>query len=137
MEEAHPLGNCSCAPRLPCDSAMCACLSAHACIAAARQAQALRVLPQPGGSAHSPTLKSSRYTARCPSIVLCTPCSGVERGVLEPALRVWGLEKRHDGQAACEPGGGEYGGVPDHPPRLHNHRTSPAQALLTTLIETC
>jgi hypothetical protein len=45
--------------------------------------------------------------------------------------------KRHDAQAACEPGGGECGGIPDHPPRLHAHRTSPAQALLTILTETC
>jgi hypothetical protein len=45
--------------------------------------------------------------------------------------------KRHDGQAACEPGAGGCGGVPVHPARLHTHRTSPAQALLTTLTETC
>jgi hypothetical protein len=42
-----------------------------------------------------------------------------------------GLEKQHDVQAACEPGGGGCGGVPDHPARLHTHRTSPVQALLT------
>jgi hypothetical protein len=45
-----------------------------------------------------------------------------------------GSEKRHDAQAACEPGGGECGGVPFHPARLHTHRTSPAQALLTILM---
>jgi hypothetical protein len=44
-----------------------------------------------------------------------------------------GLEKRHVVQAACEPGGGGCGGVPVHPARLHTHRTSPAQALLTIL----
>jgi hypothetical protein len=49
--------------------------------------------------------------------------------VFEPTIK--GLEKRHDVQAACEPGGGGCGGVPVHPPRLHTHRTSPAQALLT------
>jgi hypothetical protein len=38
------------------------------------------------------------------------------------------------GQAACEPGGGECGGVPVHPPRLRSHRTSSAQALLTILM---
>jgi hypothetical protein len=53
--------------------------------------------------------------------------------VFEPALRSSG----NDVQAACEPGGGECGGVPVHPPRLNTHRTSPAQALLTMLIETC
>jgi hypothetical protein len=45
--------------------------------------------------------------------------------------------KRHDGQAACEPGGGGSGGVPVHPARLHAHSTSPAQALLTIWIYTC
>jgi hypothetical protein len=43
------------------------------------------------GAVHAPPghPQSSRYTARCPSIVLCTPCSGMEWGVIEPALRVW------------------------------------------------
>ena len=45
--------------------------------------------------------------------------------------------KRHDAQAACEPGGRGCGGVPVHPLRLHTHRTSPAQALLTMLTEPC
>ena len=44
--------------------------------------------------------------------------------------------KRHDVQAACEPGGRGRRGVPVHPTRLQTHRTSPAQALLTILIET-
>jgi len=73
--------------------------------------------------------QNSRFTPRCPSVVLWTPCSGVEWRVSDPALK----GKRHDEQAACEPGGGECGGVPVHPPRLRSHRTSPAQALLTTL----
>jgi hypothetical protein len=37
-------------------------------------------------------------------------------------------------QAAHEPGRGGCGGVPDHPPRLRAHRTSPAQALLTSRV---
>ena len=49
---------------------------------------------------------------------------------VDPALK----GKRHDEQAACEPGGGECGGVPVHPARLHGHRTSLAQALLTILM---
>jgi hypothetical protein len=32
---------------------------------------------------------------------------------------------------ACEPGGGGCRGVAVHPARLHTHRTSPAQALVT------
>jgi hypothetical protein len=85
---------------------------------------------------HAPSeqthLSSSRFTPRCPSVVLWTPCSGGEWRVFEPAIK----RKRHDGQAACEPGGGGCGGVPVHPARLHTHRTSPAQALLTTLLDT-
>jgi hypothetical protein len=45
-----------------------------------------------------------------------------------------GSERRHDRQAACEPGGGGCWGVPDHLARLHTHRTFPAQALLTILM---
>jgi hypothetical protein len=76
-------------------------------------------------------LLGSRYTPRRIFIVVWTFCSGV-------CSNRPGLEKRHwRGQAACEPGGGACGGVPVHPLRLHTHRTSPAQALLTTLIETC
>ena len=71
-------------------------------------------LPLAGkGAVHAPPghPQSSRYTARCPSIVLCTPCIGVE----------WprqGLGERHVAQEACEPGRGGYGG-PAHPTRLH------------------
>jgi hypothetical protein len=78
--------------------------------------------------------QSSRYTPRCPSVVLWTLCSGVEWGVRTDHQ---GLEKRHDGQVACEPAGGDCRQVPDHHSRLHTHRTSPAQALLTILTETC
>jgi hypothetical protein len=74
--------------------------------------------------------QNSRYTPRCPFFVLWTPCSRV--GVCpEPTIRFG------EAQAACEPGGGGCGGGPVHPARLHTHRASPAQALLTTLTETC
>jgi hypothetical protein len=84
----------------------------------------------PLGYLTHPHPQSSRYTPRCPSVVLWTPCSGVGWRVFEPAVTVG---KRHDAQAACEPGRGGCGGVPVHPLRLHAHRTSPAQALLTIL----
>jgi hypothetical protein len=58
----------------------------------------------------------------------CGRRAAVWSGVCSSRLK--GSEKRHDAQAACEPGGGGCGGVPVHPPRLHTHRTSPAQALL-------
>jgi hypothetical protein len=82
------------------------------------------------GQLSHPHPQNSRFTPRCPSVVLWTLCSGVEWGVFDHQ----GLEKRNDAQAACEPGGGGCGGVPDHHPRLHTHRTSPAQALLTILM---
>jgi hypothetical protein len=75
--------------------------------------------------------QNSRFTPRCLSVVLWTPCSGVGWGVFEPSIRVWRSGNKE--QAACEPGGGGRGGVPVHPARPRSHRTSPAQALLTIL----
>jgi hypothetical protein len=87
---------------------------------------ALHLRPQKHRAAHP---QNSRFTPRCPSVVLWTPCSGVEWGVFEPTIMVW--RSGNDAQAACEPGGGGCGGVTVHPARLHTHRTSPAQALST------
>jgi hypothetical protein len=39
------------------------------------------------GSSHPPTPQISRYTPRCRSVVLWTPCSGVEWRVFEPAVK--------------------------------------------------
>jgi hypothetical protein len=84
------------------------------------------------GSSHTPAPseqthpQNSRCTPRCPTVVLWTPCSGVEWRVFEPTIRVW---KRHDRQAACEPGGGGCRGVHVHPARLHSHRTPRPSAL--------
>jgi hypothetical protein len=80
-----------------------------------------------------PTLRTAGTLQGVPPSCCGRRAAGVEWGVFEPALRSNG----NDAQAACEPGGGECGGVPVHPPRLHTHRTSPAQALLTMLTETC
>jgi hypothetical protein len=66
------------------------------------------------------------------------PPSWCGRRVAVSCVRAGAIKRtRQDGQAACEPGGGGCGGVPVHPARLHTHRTSPAQALLTMLTETC
>ena len=81
-------------------------------------------------AACTPAPSEQQYTPRCPSVVLWTPCSGVEWRVSDPALK----GKRHDEQAACEPGGGGRGGVPVHPARLQTHRTSLAQCVLTILM---
>jgi hypothetical protein len=41
---------------------------------------------QPSEQTHP---QDSRYTPRCPSVVLWTPCSGVGWRVFEPTIRVW------------------------------------------------
>ena len=63
--------------------------------------------------------------------MLWTPCSGVKWRVFEPTIRVWrcGTTRKQPANLAVE----GCGLVPVHPLRLHTHRTSPAQALLTTL----
>jgi hypothetical protein len=75
-----------------------------------------------------PTLRTAGTLQGVPPSWCGRRAAGVEWGVFEPTIK----SKRHDAQAACEPGGGGCGGVPVHPARLHTHRTSPAQALLTT-----
>jgi hypothetical protein len=48
-----------------------------------------RVSNTTGAALTHPHPQSSRYTPRCPSVVLWTPCSGVEWRVFEPTIRVW------------------------------------------------
>ena len=45
-----------------------------------------------------------RFTPRCPSVVLWTPCSGVEWGVFEPTIRVWrsGTARKQPANLAVE-----------------------------------
>ena len=111
---------------------------AHQAPAGSPAAAFITVLTHNLGSSHTRTLRvhpqHSRYTPRCPSVVPWTPCSGVEWRVFEPTIR---FGEAVGAQAACEPGGGGCGGVPVHPARLHSHRTSPAQALLTILADIC
>jgi hypothetical protein len=45
-----------------------------------------QLTPTPSEQTHP---QSSRFTPRCPSVVLWTPCSGVEWRVFEPTIRVW------------------------------------------------
>jgi hypothetical protein len=66
--------------------------------------------------------------------VIPPSCCGRRAAVASVRTDHQGLEKR---KQPFEPGGKGCGGVPVHPLRLHTHRTSPAQALLTTLLETC
>ena len=82
-----------------------------------------------------PTLRTAGSLQGVPPSC-CGRRVAVWSGVLsKPAIMVWrsGTTRKH----ACEPGGGACGGVPVHPARLHANRTSPAQALLTILTETC
>jgi hypothetical protein len=99
----------------------------------------LQVLAQLG-RAHT-THPQSRPTLSTAGTLQGVPpsCCGRRAAVWSGLVRTdhQGLEKRLDAQAACEPGGGGCGGVPVHHLRLHTHRTSPAQALLTTSFETC
>jgi hypothetical protein len=110
-----------------CTSHLCSQEDVRLCASRVDQNQELSTHPP---SQH-PHPQNSRFTPRCPSVVLWTPCSGVEWRVFEPTIRVW--RSGNDAQAACEPGGRGGGGVPVHPARLRSHRTSPAQALLTIL----
>ena len=48
-----------------------------------------RVSNTTGAALTHPHPQSSRCTPRCPSVVLWTPCSGVEWRVFEPTIRVW------------------------------------------------
>jgi hypothetical protein len=66
-----------------------------------------------------------------------TSSSGSVLVPLKAKPPLWSRGRDVCGQAACEPGVGGCGGVPVHPARIHTHRTSPAQALLTSLTETC
>jgi hypothetical protein len=111
------------------------CCTSHLCSQEDVRAALTRPLTRTRRSSHAPTLAASppseqQVHSKVSLRVLWTPCSGVEWRVSDPALK----GPRHDEQAACEPGGGECGGVPVHPARLHGHRTSPAQALLTILM---
>jgi hypothetical protein len=82
------------------------------------------------GAARTPTPTTAHpQSSRCVPISCC--------GVACVRADHQGLEKQHDVQAACEPGGGGCGGVPVHPLQLRTHRTSLAQALLTILVVTC
>jgi hypothetical protein len=97
---------------------------------------------QTTGVAHTPSAPSEQTHLRTAGTLQGVPPSWCERRVAVSSgvgsiRRSKGSGKRHDVQAACEPGGGGCGGVPIHHPRLHTHRTSPAQALLTMLTETC
>jgi hypothetical protein len=113
----------------------CTAVAPTPCTGAERAARGCDTL----GAALTPSKQThpqhSGFTPRCPFVVLWTPCGGVEVACVRTDHQ--GLEKRHDVQAACEPGRGGCGGVPDHPARLQTHRTSPAQALLTILTEPC
>jgi hypothetical protein len=110
----------------------------------------VRVGITPASAAHATIESISKLgpnwcSLRAPTLRTAGSLQGVPPSCCGRRAAVWsgacstikGLEKRHDAQAACEPGGGGRGGVPVHPLRLQTHRTSPAQALLTIWIETC
>jgi len=109
----------------PCTAVTATCTAQAAVGFDSQRRAALSLTPQ------SRPTQNSRYLQDVPP-----SCCGRRVAVWSGACRTdhQGLEKRHGAQAACEPGGGGCGGVPVHPARLHTHRTSPAQALLTILM---
>jgi hypothetical protein len=78
FRRSHPRGPCGLYP---------SSLAVHCCPPAARVLTHLSSsLTPPSEQTHPQHI---RFTPRCPSVVLWTPCSGVEWGVLEPTIRVW------------------------------------------------
>jgi hypothetical protein len=71
----------------------------------------------PSGQTHP---QYSRYTPRCPSVVLWTPCSGVERGVFEPTIRVWrsGSTRKQPANLAVEGAEESLTILPDYTPTI-------------------
>ena len=75
--------------------------------------------------------QDSRYTPRCPSVVLWTPCSGVEWRVFEPTIRVWrsGTTGKQPANLAVEAAEESLNILPDYTPTVRPR-------LLTILTET-
>jgi hypothetical protein len=78
--------------------------------------------------------QSSRFTPRCPSVVLWTPCSGVEWRVFEPTIRVW-----RSGTACKQPANLGVEGAEESLSILHDCKPTvrPPPKRLTIWIETC
>ena len=64
--------------------------------------------------------QNSRYTPRCPSVVLWTPCSGVEWRVFEPTIRVWrsGTTGKQPANLAVEAAEESLSILPDYTPTV-------------------
>jgi hypothetical protein len=62
----------------------------------------------------------SRYTPRCPSVVLWTPCSGVEWRAFEPTIRVWrsGTTRKQPANLAVEAAEESLCILPDYTPTV-------------------
>jgi hypothetical protein len=77
------------------------------------------------GSSHTRTSEQthpqiSRYTPRCPSVVLWTPCSGVEWRAFEPTIRVWrsGTTRKQPANLAVEAAEESLCILPDYTPTV-------------------
>ena len=77
-----------------------------------------------------PHLQNSRCTPRCPSVVLWTPCSGVEWRVFEPTIRVWrsGTTRKQPVNLGFEAAEESLSILPDYTPTVR-----PPPKLLTIL----
>jgi hypothetical protein len=81
--------------------------------------RALRVLTATQ-LADLPHPQHSRYPPRCPSVVLWTPCSGVEWRVFEPTIRVWrsGTTGKQPANLAVEGAEESLSILPDYTPTV-------------------
>jgi hypothetical protein len=72
---------------------------------------------QPSEQTHP---QDSRYTPRCPSVVLWTTCSGVEWRVFEPTIRVWrsGTTCKQPANLAVERAEESLSILPDYKPTV-------------------
>jgi hypothetical protein len=79
-----------------------------------------RVSNTTGAALTHPHPQSSRYTPRCPSVVLWTPCSGVEWRVFEPTIRVWrsGATRKQPANLAVEAAEESLTILPDYTPTV-------------------
>jgi hypothetical protein len=73
--------------------------------------------PTPSEQTHPQT---SSFTPRCPSVVLWTPCSGVEWRVFEPTIRVWrsGTTRKQPANLAVEGAEESLSIIPDYTPTV-------------------
>jgi hypothetical protein len=79
-----------------------------------------RVSNTTGAALTHPHPQNSRYTPRCLSVVLWTPCSGVWWRVFEPTIRVWrsGTTRKQAANLGFESAEESLSILPDYTPTV-------------------